>query len=61
MFEDGARIDDILNVFRRPTLDDKEDKKDRRLSDTVIRYDSTKSFGEDNIRFDFTRNSEVLK
>lgn len=60
MFEEGARLDDILNVFKRPTLDDKDDKKNRRIADTVIRYDSTKSLGEDSVKFDFTRNSGVL-
>lgn len=60
MFEEGARLDDILNVFKRPTLDDKDDKKNRRIEDTVIRYDSTKSLGEDSVKFDFTRNSGAL-
>lgn len=60
MFEEGARLDDILNVFKRPTLDDKDDKKNRRIADTVIRYDSTKSLGEDSVKFDFTRNSGAL-
>ena len=60
MFEDGARIDDILNIFKKPTLD-KKDKKEIRISDTAIRYDSQKVIGEDSIKFEFTRNSEVLK
>lgn len=59
MFEDGARIDDILNVFAKPTLD-KNEKKIIRVSDTGIRYDSQKTNGEDNISFDFVRNSGGL-
>ena len=55
MFEDGTKIDDILNVLRRPTLDD-DDKKTLRVSDTAIRYESQKSVGDDNIRFDFVKN-----
>ncbi len=63
MFEDGARIDDILNFFKPPTLDDEDDKKNNRVGDAGLRYSSKKDFGEDNIQFDFSRqmNSEVLK
>lgn len=54
MFEDGARIDDIMNVLRRPTLDDEEEaKKNRRISDAAIRYDSKRTFGDDNIKIEF--------
>lgn len=54
MFEDGARIDDIMNVLRRPTLDDDEEaKKNRRISDAAIRYDSKRTFGDDNIKIEF--------
>lgn len=53
MFEDGARIDDIMNVLKRPTLDDEEDKKDRRISDVAIRYESKRTFGDDNIKIEF--------
>ena len=60
MFEDGAKIDDILNVLKKPTLN-KNDKKDTDISDSAIRYDLQRAVGEDNIRFDFARNSEVLR
>ena len=60
MFEDGAKIDDILNVLRKPTLD-KDNKKTNNISDSAIRYDLQRAVGEDNIRFDFARNSEVLR
>lgn len=60
MFEDGARIDDILNILRKPTLDKNKDKQEQRISDSAIRYDSQKTVGEDNIKFDFTRNSGGL-
>ena len=53
MFEDGARIDDIMNVLKRPTLDEEEDKKDRRISDVAIRYESKRTFGDDNIKIEF--------
>ena len=56
MFEDGARIDDILNVWKKPTLDDNDDKKFQRVSDTAIRYESQKTVGEENLRFDFVKN-----
>ena len=59
MFEDGARIDDILNVLKKPTLND-GDKKIIRVSDTAIRYESQKSVGAENIKFDFAKNSEGL-
>lgn len=61
MFEEGVRIDDILNVLKKPTLNDDDNKKEiRRVSDTVIRYDSKASVGEDSIRFEFTRSSGGL-
>lgn len=63
MFEDGAKLDDIINVFKSPTLDD-DDKKNRPVSDAAIRYEvSKKSFGDDTVHFEFTRqtNSEVLR
>ena len=61
MFEDGARIDDILNVWKKPTLDDDDDKKNYRISDTGIRYDSQRpTVGDTNIKFDFAKNSEGL-
>ena len=58
MFEDGARIDDILNVLKKPTLD--KGKQDTQVSDSAIRYESQKTAGEDNIKFDFARNSGGL-
>ena len=60
MFEDSARIDDILNVLKKPTLDNTK-KKPEQISDTGIRYEIRQSSGEDIIRYDFTRNMEVLK
>ena len=62
MFEDGARIDDILNALRKPTLDD-ESKKDGRTSDAALRYESKQTPGDDVIKFDFAgqMNSGVLK
>lgn len=61
MFEDGAKLDDILNFFgKKPTLDDDENKNNR-IPDAAIRYDTKQSVGEYNIRFDFARNSEVLR
>ncbi|MBQ4405170.1 MAG: hypothetical protein IJT47_03190 [Selenomonadaceae bacterium] len=59
MFEDGARIDDILNVLRKPTLD-KKNKKEQPISDTGIRYESRQSVGEQNIKFDFAKSSGGL-
>lgn len=53
MFEDGAKLDDILNVLKPPTLDKEEDKKDRRNFDSVIRYNSRRSLGDDTMKFDF--------
>ena len=59
MFEDGARIDDILNVLKKPTLD-KSKKQENQVSDSAIRYESRRPAGEDNIKFDFERNSGGL-
>ena len=63
MFEDGAKLDDIINALKSPTLDKEDDKKDRRNFDAVIRYNSKRSLGDDTIRFEFAgqRNSEVLR
>ena len=60
MFGDGARIDDILNILKKPTLDKNKNKQDNQVSDSAIRYDSQKTVGEDNIKFDFARNSGGL-
>ena len=60
MFEDGVTLDDIMNVWKKPTLDD-DDKKQIRVSDTGIRYDSQRPpVGEANINFDFVKNSGGL-
>lgn len=64
MFEDGARLDDILNVLRRPTLDkDTDDKNEVRLSDDTVRYESNMPLRDSWIKFDFAgqRNAEVLR
>jgi len=64
MFEDGAKLDDIINVLKPPTLDKDDDKKNRPVPDAAIRYEVTKkSFGDDTVHFEFTRqgNSEVLR
>ena len=56
MLEDGARIDDILNVLKKkPTTDD--DKKDRNDSDAALRYESNRSFGDDMIKFEFAKQT----
>ena len=60
MFEDGAKLDDILNFFgKKPTLDEEENKNTRVL-DEAFRYDTKQSVGEYNIRFDFAKNSGGL-
>lgn len=56
MLEDGARIDDILNVLKRPALNN-DDKKDRRDSDAALRYDFKKSPGDDIIKFEFAKQT----
>ena len=64
MFDEGAKLDDILNVLRPPVLDRDDDKKNRPVSDAAIRYDlSKKSFGDDAVHFEFAgqRTTEVLK
>ena len=63
MFEDGAKLDDILNVLKPPTLDKDDDKKDRRNFDSAIRYNSSRVLGDDTVKFEFAgqRNSEILK
>lgn len=62
MFEDDAKLDDILNVLSSPAV--REDKNGRRTSDAdELRYETKKSFGDDIIKFEFARqmNSGVLK
>lgn len=63
MFEDGAKLDDILNVLRRPTLDKEDNKKDMRLSDDAVRYESNMPLRDTGIKFDFAgqRNGDVLR
>ncbi len=53
MFEDGAKLDDIINALKPPTLDKDDDKKDRRNFDSVIRYNSKRTLGDDMINFEF--------
>lgn len=53
MFEDGARLDDIINVLKKPTLNEDDKKNSIRLSDSAVRYESNRSFGDDNIKFEF--------
>ena len=53
MFEDGAKLDDILNALKPPTLDKDDDKKDRCNFDSVIRYNSKRTLGDDMINFEF--------
>lgn len=62
MFEDGAKLDDILNVLKKPTLD-KEGKKDSQSTEASLRYDSKQSLGDDVIKFEFAKqlNSGGLK
>ncbi len=63
MYGNGARLDDIMNILKPPTLDDDDDKKDRRIPDAAIRYVAKKSLGEDTLHFEFAgqKNSEVLR
>ncbi|MBR4904538.1 MAG: hypothetical protein IKZ53_07680 [Selenomonadaceae bacterium] len=63
MFDDFARIDDIIDFFKKPTSDDEEEKKTDRLAESGLRINSRKDFGDDNMQFDFSRqmNSGVLK
>lgn len=63
MFEDGAKLDDIINALKPPTLDKDDDKKDRRNFDSVIRYNSKRTLGDDMIKFEFAgqRALEALK
>ena len=63
MFEDGARIDDIMNIFKPPTLDGNKDKKDNRVTDAGLRYFSKEDFRYGNVQIQFMgqNNSEVLR
>lgn len=61
MFEDGVRLDDIINVLKPPTLDEDDDKKKQPIPDAAIRYEIKKSVGVDSVKFEFARNSEALR
>ena len=63
MFEDGARLDDIMNIFKPPTLDGNKDKKDNRVTDAGLRYFSKEDFRDGNVQIQFMgqNNSEVLR
>ena len=62
MFEDGVTLDDIMNVWKKPTLDNDKTKKIIRISDESIRYDFRKSVGTDNVQIEFglQKNMGVL-
>lgn len=51
MFEDGAKIDDILDVLKRPPFTGNKDKQ--RISETGLRYDAKQTPGDDVIKFEF--------
>lgn len=63
MFEDGARLDDIINFFKKPTSDGNKDKKEGRVTDAGIRYFSKQDFRDETVQIQFMgqRNPEVLK
>ena len=64
MFDDSAKLDDIINALRPPTLDKDDDKKTRPVSDAAIRYEVTKrSFGDVTVNFEFAgqKTTEVLR
>lgn len=64
MFEDGTKLDDIINALRTPTLDESDDKKNRPITDSAVRYISKTSFGQyDNVQISFggQNNLGVLK
>jgi hypothetical protein len=59
MFEDGAKLDDILNAFKRPTLDKEDDKKNERLTDAAIRYESSRTPGDTMVTFEFAGQKNI--
>ena len=63
MFEDGAKLDDIMNIFKPPTLDEDKDKKKERVSEAGLRITTKSDFGSENIQYDFARqmNSGELR
>ena len=62
MFEDGARLDDIINILGKPKSD-AGNNKDRPIPEAAIRYETKRDFGEVSIKFDFAgqKNLEVLR
>lgn len=60
MFEDGVKLDDILNVLKPPTLDEDE-KKNQQVPDSAIRYQSRQTPADVTMKFDFAGRNEVLK
>ena len=60
MFEDGAKLDDILDVLKRPPLIGNKNKQP--VSDAGIRYDSGQA-ARDEVRLELSgqKNLEVLK
>jgi hypothetical protein len=63
MFENDARLDDIMNIFKPPTPVKDRDKKDNHVTDAGIRYFSKKDFIDGTVQIEFTgqRNPEVLR
>ena len=53
MFEDGAKLDDIINVFKSPTLDD----DDKKIAPCPTRRFVTKSRKNLSVTIRFTLNS----
>lgn len=47
MFEDGAKIDDILNVLKRPALNARKQKE------SELEHDTRPAPNESNISFEF--------
>lgn len=53
MFEDGAKIDDILDVLKQPALTGKGNKTEQRIAEAGSRYDSRQSLSDYNVKFEF--------
>ena len=58
MIDDSPRLDDILNVFKKPKPNN--DKKENPISDLAVRYESQQAPADTNVKFDFAKNMEVL-
>ena len=59
MFEDGAKIDDILDVLKRPPIIGNKNKQP--ITEAGIRYDSGQA-ARDEVQLEFgQKNLEVLK